>query len=412
MDNIVKDKSITGFSLYYLSSGLLAASLFLTNWIGGAIFTVAWLINFYLWTLLKDELGTLPNLNHSLAVPRLLARFNLGNLALTVWAAALVLFQIFWTAHAWTMYPLALLAFIPSWWTGKSLRRLETILSRSELEFTSLSALEVLAQIDTVILDEVTTGEVVVEDILLADGIKEELFGKIIGTFLQALHKSNSVITGLNAHFKHAKTYPAKNIVTFSDTRNWSSMYLESIGTVFLGPAETLLKETPDFVVQTLEEGKRVLALAVSQDEHTSKELPETLFTLALLVLSEPIKEGLSELVSTLKEEDIQLKILTKEDPVRMANLSKRLGISIVPFDEVVSKQTLFGDLDSEQKTEICEYFATQNAIAYVGNLQMDVHCRISSFKEAAPHIEMPSSDLSLLAEAFQSVDEIRAYLP
>jgi len=412
VDNITNNKTVSGFSLYYLSSGLLAASLFLTNWIGGAIFAVAWLINFYLWTQLKDDLGTFPNLDHSLVAPALLKRFNFGNLALTLWAVALVVFQIFWAPYAWALYPLALLAFIPSWWTNRILRGLGALLDKSDLEFSQLASLEILAQIDTLILDEVTTGEVVVEDILLAEGIKEKLFGKIIGTFLQAIHTKNNVISGLNAHFKHAKTYPARNIVPFDPSRSWSSMYLESIGTVFLGSAEALLKETPEFVIQALGEGKRVMALAVSQDEHTSKELPDTLFTLALLVLSDPIRQGIPELIHSLKQENIQLKILTKEDPVRMANLCQQLGIPITPFDEAISKQTLFGDLDSEQKTEVCEYFANSHVLAYVGNLQMAVHCRIGTDKSTSPHVLLPSSDLKSLAETLSYVDEIRSYLP
>jgi len=406
VDNISnQNKTMTGFSLYYLSSGLLVVSLFLTNWIGGVIFSAAWLINYYLWIQLKEELETLPNANGSASVTILLKRFNLGNLLLTIWAAVLVLFQIFLPPLAWIIYPFATLGFLPSFWTTKTIKKIKDIMDEAPLAFNSLGALENLAAAQAIVLDEMTTGEIIVEDILLAEGIKEELFSKMMGTFLQALHTKNNIITGLNSHFKHAKTYPVKNIVTFSKSRNWSSMYLESIGTVFLGPAESLLKETPDFVIQTLTEGKRVMALSVSPDEHHGKELPDTLFTVALLVLTDTLKTGLPQLMEALAKEEIQFKVLTREDPIRMANLAKYVGLPIS------LEQNIFGELEPAQKNEICESLSETSQIAYIGNLSTNVSCRIGSLPESHPDI-LAGQDLAELADTLgEPLEEIRKLL-
>ena len=407
MDNISNKKSMaTGFSLYYLSSALLAISLIFTNWIGGLIFSAAWLINYYLWKLLNDELIQLPNLDGSSLVPLLLKRFNMGNVLLTFWAALLVIFQIIWAAQSWLLYPLALLAFIPAFWSLKIARRLRGMVEDLPLTFKNLVALEHLSQLDTLILDEITTGKVLVEDILLADGIKEELFGKIIGTFLQAIHTKNEIISGLNQRFKYAKTYPVKNIIPFSKDRSWSSMYLESIGTVFLGPAETLLKETPDFVIHSLAEGNRIMALAVTQEEHDGQILPDTLFTIALIVLSDPLKEGIPQLLQSLQEENIQLKILTREDPVRLANLCQSLGL----LNESQC-EGIFGELDLHQKQEAIEYFSTQQITAYVGEQQIENGCRIGSHPSNHPDILLKDNLVELAEALTNEIKEVHHFL-
>jgi len=184
-------------------------------------------------------------------------------------------------------------------------------------------------------------------------------------------------------------------------------MYLESIGTVFLGPAETVLSTVPDFVTQTLAEGKRVMALAVSQDEHHGKDLPESLFTIAMLVLSEPLQLGLPELCQVLANQQIDLKILTKEDPQRIANLCRHVGLKGISQEESV-----FGHLTLLQKGEAVHWLADAKEVAYVGDLTLALDCRISRDVNTQPDLLLSDGDLKELAMTLEtSLDEIRSLL-
>jgi len=405
VDNISNiTKKIKGMSLYYVTSWILAVALLVTNWIGGLIFIAGWLIVFYLWSQLSDELRSFPDLEQSSIIPLILRRFNTGNLLLVIWAAALIVLQILAPTRGWLIYPVALAAFIPPFWALKTLKKIKETIEATPLGISNLFALETLSQIDTLILDEVCTGEIQVEEILLADGIKEELFGKIMGTFLHALHAKDAALMSLSTHFRPAKTYPVKNIISLTKERNWTSMYLESIGTVYLGPAEMMLKEIPDFVNVALADGKRMMVLAVGEGEHEGKELPETLFTISMVVMADVLQPGALELASVLKEQDIQLKVLTKDDASRTANLCHFHGLEITPSEEAI-----FGNLTNSQKNEICHWLAESSEVAYIGNLGINLNCHISSDVSSQPDLLLPGSNLSELANVLEnSLGEIR----
>ena len=395
MDSTLKNsKSSPGFPLYFLSSTLLAASLFFINIFSGLIFIASWGIQFYLWILLKAKLSTFPNLDKSQLGPIILKRYSLGNFALTLWAALFIVLSIFLPHLEWVLYLLSFFIFLPAFSAFSLTGKVHGILDKSGVGFRHLLALESLINLETIVIDEIITGEVVVDDVLLAEGIKSELFDKIIGTFLHGISSENHVTYGMKSHFKQVKTYPVKHIKDFSEAAPWSSMYLESIGTVFLGPAELLMKQLPEFVGKTFLEGRQVFAMAVSPEEYLGEDLPENLFTLAFLILSEPILPGMPQLLEAVQKSGKKVCVLTAQDPIRMANLCHYFDISI-------SQDVILGNLDGWQKGEIAQQIAEQEFTAFISDRHANVHCCIGSDMNTQADITIPSQDFSSLAAVF-----------
>ena len=82
-----------------------------------------------------------------------------------------------------------------------------------------------------------------------------------------------------------------------------------------------LLKENPAAVVEAQGRGSRVLVLAHSSEQISMQELklPENLEGIAVIEITDPIREGASDTLEYLRSEGVDLKIISGDNPVTVS---------------------------------------------------------------------------------------------
>ena len=79
---------------------------------------------------------------------------------------------------------------------------------------------------------------------------------------------------------------------------------------------------------EALKRGSRILALAFSKDKIDNKniKMPEKISKLALIEITDPIREGARETLEYLRSQKIDLKIISGDNPITVSNIAKKAG--------------------------------------------------------------------------------------
>ena len=203
-------------------------------------------------------------------------------------------------------------------------------------------------------------------------------------------------------------------------------MHLSSVGTIFLGAPEMLLDSNPAAVGEAQKRGSRVLVLAHSDqvlDKH-SIQLPEDMTALAVLEITDPIREGAAETLDYLRSQDVDLKIISGDNPVTVSHIASQAGfanydsyidcskISDQELVEQAEETAIFGRVSPHQKKLLIQTLkAAGRTTAMTGDGVND----ILALREADCSIVMAEGDpatrqianLVLLNSDFNDVPEI-----
>lgn len=226
--------------------------------------------------------------------------------------------------------------------------------------------IEMLARVDTLCLDKtgtITDGTMTVEHVeALNDTVDLNL---CIPALLNATKDDNMTAKALKAKFGTVSSMVATKALPFSSKRKMSAVSLQGIGTIALGASEFMF-ETPFAEVKQLSEkymkqGLRVLCVGHSKDEIVGEVLPK-LQPVAILVLSDTIRSDSPEIIKWFRENDVQIKIISGDNPLSVSVIAKKVGVEnadkYVSLDgktdeEVASlanDYTVFGRVTPEQK--------------------------------------------------------------
>ena len=292
-------------------------------------------------------------------------------------------------------------------------------------------SVETLARVDTLCLDKtgtITQGKMTVEALhSLSDKFSDETVGQILAAYIQTSEDNNPTAQAIRkgyGHLDHA--YTSDNVIPFSSDRKWGAMHLSSVGTIFLGAPEMLLDSNPAAVGEAQKRGSRVLVLAHSDqvlDKH-SIQLPEDMTALAVLEITDPIREGAAETLDYLRSQDVDLKIISGDNPVTVSHIASQAGfanyesyidcskISDQELVEQAEETAIFGRVSPHQKKLLIQTLkAAGRTTAMTGDGVND----ILALREADCSIVMAEGDpatrqianLVLLNSDFNDVPEI-----
>lgn len=231
-------------------------------------------------------------------------------------------------------------------------------------------SLEMLARVDVLCLDKtgtITDGRMkVIKDIMLSQHHPREL-NDIIGVMENILDDNNQTAIALRANYITDKDYTAIKTIPFSSKTKYSAVTFKDIGTYALGAPEFILQEIPDEIKNQIEQytrmGHRVLLLAYSTAQITSKEeLPLSMKPVALIILSDNIREDAIETINWFKQNEVQVKVISGDNPITVSEVAKRAGIenasnwisleglSDKEVASVANSYTVFGRVTPDQK--------------------------------------------------------------
>lgn len=272
-------------------------------------------------------------------------------------------------------------------------------LARQGVLIQELPAVEVLARVDTLCLDKtgtLTTGEIAARGFVLP-GQDELVPASALAVTAQA---ALAVLTKDRENDTSAAIYDRLDsdleqltpnidnpqLVPFDSARKWSGL-VSAGDTWVLGAPEIVLGQDRSCQAQTAtwaQQGARVLALTRGKNQEISPHnpaLPETLELVALIVLTERLREDAAQTLDFFREEGVEVLIISGDNPVTVAALAGRLGVETTGFDarklpeeeegiaRILKEHRVFGRVTPEQKRALVHALqASGKCVAMTGD--------------------------------------------
>ena len=231
-------------------------------------------------------------------------------------------------------------------------------------------SIEMLARTNVLCLDK--TGTITDGTMRVCEHINiKELEGysneNIISNILNAQSANNQTANALLLYYKKSNDYFVVNNVEFSSKRKCTITCFDGIGTFAIGAPEflhvgTLDKEIEELIFKKQNDGKRVVMLAYSDQKMINDELPFRMEPMAIIVIEDHIREDAIETINWFKRNDVQIKIISGDNPYTVANIAKRVGVenadacisleglSLTEVEKIAANFTVFGRVSPEQK--------------------------------------------------------------
>ncbi len=279
-------------------------------------------------------------------------------------------------------------------------------------------SLEMLARVNTLCLDKtgtITDGRMTVSDCMLLSGFDNYSFEDIMGSMLFALDDNNQTSIALTERFGHSRALTATEILPFSSKRKLSAVTFGDLGTFVMGAPEFVLKPMPikveKIVRQYAQSGLRVLAIAHSPNPISGEKLPAILRPAAIITLADNIRSDAVETIKWFRENDVDIRIISGDNPVTVAEVARRVGVrgankyisldglTDIEVENVANSYTVFGRVTPEQKAILVKALKKKgNTVAMTGDGVND----ILALKEADCAISVASG-----AEAARNVSHL-----
>ena len=213
----------------------------------------------------------------------------------------------------------------------------------------------------------------------------------MMGNLMYVLKDQNATIDALRKRFSTKTSMTPEHIIPFSSDRKYSGAVFEDRGTYLMGAAQFLFPEGREEILDVCQkyaqEGLRVLTLAHSSQMAEGTELPADLEPVALLLLTDVIREEAPDTLQFFDSQEVDLKVISGDDPVTVSAIAKRAGLKNAEsyvdattleteedLEEAVSKYSVFGRVTPQQKKEMVQALQKQgHTVAMTGDGVNDV---------------------------------------
>lgn len=258
-------------------------------------------------------------------------------------------------------------------------------LAKKNVLVQDLYCTESLARVDTICLDKtgtLTKGTLELVKTISLD--KKFDLSLILSSIANTLKGDNKTMDAIyNCHNKKTD-YIAVKKVPFSSSRKYSGVTFKDYGTFILGAKEMLC---PDIDSEYFDKYKnyRVLTIMHSKNNFKGYDLPSDMHLIGLLVFQDEIRMNAKETLAYLKQEKVDIKIITGDSILSTSSILKRLDIEFKAIDmskvkntdnlkEIVSAYNVFCRVLPEQKKEIIIALKSNGKnVAFIGDGVNDV---------------------------------------
>ena len=236
-------------------------------------------------------------------------------------------------------------------------------LSKRRILVRSLSAIETLARVDVLCLDKtgtITTGKLTVKK-TISYQTSEQNVQAIAQKIVEATQESNATALAVSALNVKAFASDVKEVIPFSSETKYSGFVAKDDTRYIMGAPEFIIKnsssEMTNTIQQAAQKGFRVIAIL--------KEAP-TQEVLGLLLISDEVREQAPDTFNYLHNQGINLKIISGDNPVTVANVAAQAGIAsgndyidmsqvdeTKDYHELVKYYKIFGRVRPSQKSEL-----------------------------------------------------------
>ena len=233
--------------------------------------------------------------------------------------------------------------------------------------------IETLARVDTLCLDKtgtLTDGNLSVLKIVSTSDTSEKDIAKIIKTLVDATKDDNATARAIKEEFANLNNFDSYSAIPFSSERKFSAVMLEDGRSIVMGAREFIPhkdKNIDEMCREYEKDGMRVLILA--QHSHVisvDEELQES-DVIGFIVLRDHIRDDAPANIKWFKENVVDIRIITGDNPESAAEIARRAGIdnadkfisldgmSLEEVRHVAREYRIFGRVTPEQKEIIIE---------------------------------------------------------
>jgi len=279
-------------------------------------------------------------------------------------------------------------------------------LAKKRILVQDMYAVETLAHVDTLCLDKtgtLTEGHMVLESIVPLQVDSDP--NMLLGNYLAASTDNNLTMQALRQGCPELTDHQPIEVAAFSSQRKWGAVAFEHLGNVYLGAPEKVAGSAAlPQVKEAQEAGLRVLILAVETDPKAPASFdPSNAQAVAVLILSDIIRQNAEETLAYLADQGIDLKVISGDNPIAVAAIAHRAGLANADqaidlstltteaeVREAATRYTVFGRVTPEQKKLLVqELKANQRTVAMTGDGVNDV----LALREADASIAMAAGD-------------------
>ena len=279
-------------------------------------------------------------------------------------------------------------------------------LAKKRILVQDMYAVETLAHVDTLCLDKtgtLTEGHMVLESIVPLQADSDP--NMLLGNYLAASTDNNLTMQALRQGCPELTDHQPIEVAAFSSQRKWGAVAFEHLGNVYLGAPEKVAGSAAlPQVKEAQEAGLRVLILAVETDPKAPTSFdPTNAQAVAVLILSDIIRQNAEETLAYLADQGIDLKVISGDNPIAVAAIAQRAGLANADqaidlstltteaeVREAATRYTVFGRVTPEQKKLLVqELKANQRTVAMTGDGVNDV----LALREADVSIAMAAGD-------------------
>ena len=279
-------------------------------------------------------------------------------------------------------------------------------LAKKRILVQDMYAVETLAHVDTLCLDKtgtLTEGHMVLESIVPLQVDSDP--NMLLGNYLAASTDNNLTMQALRQGCPELTDHQPIEVAAFSSQRKWGAVAFEHLGNVYLGAPEKVAGSAAlPQVKEAQEAGLRVLILAVETDPKAPASFdPTNAQAVAILILSDIIRQNAEETLAYLADQGIDLKVISGDNPIAVAAIAHRAGLANADqaidlstltteaeVREAATRYTVFGRVTPEQKKLLVqELKANQRTVAMTGDGVNDV----LALREADVSIAMAAGD-------------------
>ena len=196
-----------------------------------------------------------------------------------------------------------------------------------------LASVELLARVDTLCLDKtgtITTGEISLSSIEAvgdtSDAMPPRCSGRSgIGPVAQ--RHAQAII----AHYAAPEGWEVTRNLPFSSARKWAATEFGHRGTYYLGAPDILFDDDDDTqkarAAEAAAAGLRVLLVTRADDGWHDQELSPGRTPVCLVLLEDTVRPDAPEIFAFFKEQGVQLKVISGDNPATVAEVARRAGV-------------------------------------------------------------------------------------
>ena len=182
---------------------------------------------------------------------------------------------------------------------------------------------------------------------------------RVMANMMSVLKDKNATADALHKRFSRRTDMPVDHCIPFSSDRKYSGVAFKTEGTYLMGAAQFLFPDGNENLIKQCaaygKEGLRVLVLAHSPNLNRENELPEGLKPVALFMLTDIIRDNALETLAFFKDQGVDLKVISGDDPVTVSAIAKKAGLENA--DKYIDATTITTPEDMERAVEECSVF-------------------------------------------------------